>query len=175
MGVSWLPVSMGKLAGSCASCCRDSPFPGRSASLAPATRQRPAWPASVPSLAEHSAGCGPRHDHAGDSPGRRVAARMRHGGGRGGVPVPPLPRALGWPAGSRPRCAEPCRAVIPSSCAGPRRLTGLRDPLPAKSSRCQPRVSRENAKQPAEPANPSSPAFLLLLCCGEPPTLPPEP
>lgn len=76
--------------------------------------------------------------------------------------MPSLPHSSCWPAGHRravPSCAEPCRAVIPSSCAGPRRLTGLRDPLPAKLLRCQPRVSRENAKQPASrPSHPPQPS-----------------
>lgn len=71
-------------------------------------------------------------------------------------PPCPVPRA-GLPGHSG--CAEPCRAVIPSSCAGPRRLTGLRDPFPAKLLRCQPRVSRENAKQPASrPSHPPQPS-----------------
>lgn len=71
--------------------------------------------------------------------------------------------------------AVPSRAVIPSSCAGPGGLTGLRDPLPAKSPRCQPRVSRENAKQPAswpthhpQPSSSSSAGETLPPSCRSP-------
>ena len=67
------------------------------------------------------------------------------------------------PAGCWLPWAERCRAVIPSSCSGPRQLTGLLERLPAKSLRCQPRVSSDNAKQPGEPAKPSATFLLLLL------------
>lgn len=67
------------------------------------------------------------------------------------------------PAGCWLPWAERCRAVIPSSCSGPRQLTGLLEHLPAKSLRCQPRVSSDNAKQPGEPAKPSATFLLLLL------------